>query len=75
MADTPKPLTDMTDAELAAEEAKLAEAHEAVRLAQNAVRAEIETRIALGNVSGSTREALKLRLGGTVAPSGKANPS
>lgn len=64
-------VTKMTLEELSAEQARLAEERTAVRLRQNAVTAEIEIRNMLDKtVSGATREALILRLGGGITPTG-----
>lgn len=67
-----KKIENMNDEELEAEAAALARQRTEVRLRQNAVTAEQETRRALANVSGATREALQIRLGGNISGEGGA---
>jgi hypothetical protein len=58
----------MSDEELTALGATLAEERTRVREAQNAVAAEIEIRQALIGMSGAARDAMTLRLAGGVSP-------
>lgn len=67
-----KVIERMSDEELAVEAEALAATRTEIRLRQNAITVEQETRRALAGVSGATREALSLRLGGTVSPAGEA---
>lgn len=63
----------MTDAQLAAAEADLAQKRTAIRLEQNACSAEIELRRKINEMSGAAREALLLRLGGGIGTAGATN--
>lgn len=67
-----KKIENMSDEDLEAEAAALAKQRTEIRLRQNAVTAEQETRRALANVSGATREALQIRLGGNISGEGGA---
>lgn len=69
----PLNLAKATDEELAAESKRLAKLRTEVRLAQNAVQTEIETRTMLAGLSGATREAVLVRLGGSIGSEGTAD--
>lgn len=67
-----KSIEKMTDDELAMEADRLATTRTEIRLQQNAITTEQETRKALSGVSGATREALSIRLGGDIIAAGEA---
>lgn len=67
-----KTLAQLTDAELDAEDTRLAAERTRVRLAQNDVTAEKETRALLAGLSGASREVVRARLEGTIGSSGGA---
>lgn len=60
----------MSDEELEAAAAALADERTRVRLEQNVCQAEVELRIMLKNMSGAARHALVLRLTGDATPAG-----
>jgi hypothetical protein len=67
-------LSKMTDEQLAAAAAQLADDRTKVRKAQNAVTAEQEMRKALAGMSGPAREVAKIRLEGKIDAEGGAKP-
>lgn len=65
-----KSVSNMTDEELAARAAELAEERTAIRLKQLEVQRELEVREAVKNLSPETRRIVKLGLAGGIASEG-----
>ena len=65
-------LERMTDEELEAKSAELAEQKRAIREEQNAVDAELETRRAIAQLSGPARRIVEARLAGKSDSAGSA---